>query len=538
MTTRLALIRILVVGGLWLSVVSAAWAQTSTPLGGYESAPLTTELVRPASPHKPERLEQARTPFAVDRSPLQIVIPERVLNLWLTKERVDAGPVRDVIMNAEVVGRQTTTTRVRADCRPNDEHAEIHLVLRGTVQSDTVGMTRQAAVSTVGRHGVVAVKPVMFDGRQFSTRRPRVWVDVHNQHVAARTPLDGVPFLDGIARGTALSIAERLRPQGDAATAEHLGAQLGPQFNRDADRQLGRLNRLLKTELQTRYGDFWPNRLSPRTTDSHLLLFAAWADAPEVAVADTGRETDTPVLQSGLGPVAADDDADAVTVRLHESVLNACLQRLPLAGQTYSEPQLREAFESLVTKFGGRAVASNKIKKVSLPGMTPLIRFADKDPVRVKIADGQLLLIVNVGVEVAGQTVLAQDEITLPLSWTVRSDECQIVPGRLAFAKGDNGVSLVSMMESLARSQLAEAIPATLLPQSIAIPVEESPPLSLRLAKVDASSGWLTVSLHIESSMESRQKPVSEEIFPSPPPAPMPSQAEAPTVRRFKPTPS
>src|SRR5439155_2868575 len=162
-TTRLTLIRISMIGGLLLLVVSGAWAQTPAPLGSYESAPATTELMRSPSPRKPERLEQARTPFAVDRSPLQIVIPERVLNLWLTKERVDAGPVRDVIMNAEVVGRQTTITRVQADCRPNDDHAEIHLVLRGTVQSDTVGMTRQAAVSTVGRHGVVVVKPVMFD---------------------------------------------------------------------------------------------------------------------------------------------------------------------------------------------------------------------------------------------------------------------------------------------------------------------------------------------------------------------------------------
>ena len=89
-------------------------------------------------------------------------------------------------------------------------------------------------------------------------------------------------------------------------------------------------------------------------------------------------------------------------------------------------------------------------------------------------------------------------------------------------------------MESMVRGQLAEAIPATLLPQSIAIPVEESSVMSLRLAKVDASSGWLTLSLNIES----RQQPVSEEVVPSPAPAPapVPLPAEGPTARRLKTT--
>ena len=185
------------------------------------------------------RVEASPEPQVADRSPLQVIIPEQLLNRLLTDERSEIGAVRDVIANADVIGRQTTATRVVVDLRPSASFAEMNLVLTGAVQSDTVGMTSQAAVNTLGRHDVLAVKPVMFDGYQVTTRRPRVWVDVHNEHVGAQTALDGTLF-GGLARGIAISTAKRQRAQVDAETAEHLAARLGPQFNREADQQLAR----------------------------------------------------------------------------------------------------------------------------------------------------------------------------------------------------------------------------------------------------------------------------------------------------------
>ena len=164
--------RVLVSCGLWMTVTVAAWAQSPEPPCSCEPRTKLSIVERSPSGREPERLELIRTPIGVDRLPLQIVVPERVLNRLVAEERSEAGPVRDVIANTDVVGQQITVTRVQADCRPNDERAEINLVLHGTVQSDTLGVTRQAAVNTVGRHGVIAVKPVLFDGTLLMTRRP------------------------------------------------------------------------------------------------------------------------------------------------------------------------------------------------------------------------------------------------------------------------------------------------------------------------------------------------------------------------------
>ena len=446
------------------------------------------------------RIELAPTEFDHDRAPLQVSIPERLLNQLLTDERSEVGHVRDVIANADVMGRQSTATRVVVDVRPNNEFAELHLVLTGVVRSDTIGLTSQAAVNTLGRHDVLAVKPVMFDGQQITTRRPRVWVDVHNEHVGVQTAFDGTLF-GGFARNVAISTAKRQRTQVDAETAEHLAAQLGPKFNREADQQLGRFNREWRDGVKARVGNLWPQRLTTRSTDSQLLISAAWADAPAIAQTAQRRAM----------------DADSVTVRVHESVLNSGLRTLNLGGKTMTEVELRETLESFVKSLGGRVLPrGNKLAGQPLPGTAPLIRLGDKDPVRISIADGEVRLTVVASIEVAGQTVLAQDEITVPFTSKIERGEWRMTPGPLAYAKADQGVTLAGMVETLVRNQLTAAVPDVVVPDAITVPgnLSTPPKSSLRLARAEASSGWLTLSLAFGATAQPLPEPQPEEFGP------------------------
>lgn len=486
-----------------------------TPIGADPYFSTSRSVRAPITTHSVARVEHFEpTPVraVAGCAPLQISLPEGLLNRLLTDERSEIAPVRDVIAKADVTGRQLTSTRVVVDLKPSSDDAELHLVLTGAVHSDTIGMTSQAAVKTLGRHDVLAVKPVMFDGYQITTKRPQVWVDVHNEHVAAATAFDGTLF-GGMARSTALKTANKQKKQVDAETAEHLADRLGPQFNRDADRQLAQFNREWRDGLRSRFGHLWPQRLTARSTESELVLSAAWADAPEMNWQQVGRAS-----SSGNRVT----DSDAVTVWLHESVVNAWLRKLDLNGKTMTESQLREVLESFVAKLGGRMLPRDKkLAAQPLPGAAPLIRLGDKDPVRVTIADGQLQLIVVAGIEVAGQTVLAQDEITLPMTSKFERGEWRLTPGQLAFAKADTGVSLVGMVETMARTQLAAAIPEIALPDTISLPmVSPNQRLSeLRLARAEASSGWLEFSLAVGAATQpvrepQLRQPVPEEYVP------------------------
>ncbi len=470
-------------------------------------APITTHSVARVEP-----FESTPVHAAAGCAPLQIRLSEGLLNRLLTDERSEIAPVRDVIARADVTGRQLTSTRVVVDLKPSSDDAELHLVLTGAVHSNTVGRTSQAAVNTLGRHDVLAVKPVMFDGDQITTRRPQVWVDVHNEHVAASTAFDGTLF-GGMARSVAINTTNKQRKQVDAETAEHLSAQLGPQFNRDADRQLAQFNREWRDGLRSQFGNLWPQRLTARSTDSELVLSAAWVDAPEMNWQEIDRTSSSNHQVS---------NSDAVSVWLHESAVNAWLRKLDLAGKTMTESQLREVLESFVSKLGGRVLPRDKkLAAQPLPGVAPLIRLGDKDPVRVTIADGQLQLIVVASIEVGGQTVLAQDEITLPWSSNLDRGEWRLTPGQIVFAKAETGVSLAGMVETMARTQLAAAIPVVTFPEAFPLPrLSPNQRLSeLRLASADASAGWLTFSLAVGAAVQpvrepQLRQPVPEEYVP------------------------
>ncbi|TXT38752.1 MAG: hypothetical protein FD138_263 [Planctomycetota bacterium] len=125
------------------------------------------------------------------------------------------------------------------------------------------------------------------------------------------------------------------------------------------------------------------------------------------------------------------------------------------------------------------------------------------------ITDGEVQLIVVASIEVAGQTVLAQDEITLPWSSKLERGDWRLSPGKLAFAKADTGVSLVGMVETMARTQLAAAIPEITFPDSVSLPlVSPNQRLSeLRLARAEATTGWLEFSLSVGATAQPIREP-------------------------------
>lgn len=507
------------VGGLGLISASVAFGQSRQPHGPRCACGLDHSLLPAASDARfsarrdlapvithsvarQESFEPTPARAAAECAPLQIRIPESLLNRLLTDERSEVTGVRDVIAKADVIGQQHTSTRVVVDLKPNTNHAELHLLLTGAVHSDTVGLTSLAAVKTFGKHDVQAVKPVMFDGFQVTTKRPQVWVDVHNEHVAAKTVYDGTLF-GGMARNTAIKTAIKQKKQVDAETAEHLAAQLGPQFNREADRQLAQFNREWRDRLRTQLGTLWPQRLTARSTESEVMLSAAWADAPAMSWQSVG-------LSSSAARPQHNDEA--VTVWLHESVINAWLRTLDLGGKSMTETELRSVLESFVARLGGRVQTRTTDKKLTaqaLPGAAPLIRLGDKDPVRVAIANGEVQLIVVASIEVAGQTVLAKDEITLPMSSELDRGEWRLVPGKLAFAKADTGVTLVGMVETMVRTQLAAAIPEVTFPESLPLPIVAANQrvTELRLARSEATAGWLEFTMSASNSARSTREP-------------------------------
>ena len=99
--------------------------------------------------------------------------------------------------------------------------------------------------------------------------------------------------------------------------------------------------------------------------------------------------------------------------------------------------------------------------------------------------------------------------------------EWRLTPGQIVFAKAETGVSLAGMVETMARTQLAAAIPVVTFPEAFPLPrLSPNQRLSeLRLASADASAGWLTFSLAVGAAVQpvrepQLRQPVPEEYVP------------------------
>lgn len=185
---------------------------------------------------------------------LRIMVSENFLNRVIARDETKPGEVRDFILGAQVSGRQVTATRVRLDVLPAANQARGTLVLTGTTQAETTGVTPQAMVDVASQQEFSAVKEIYFDGLKFSTRHAVVHVRAKNQTLGAKTPLTGT-LLGGIANRIAYREAERRRPQAEAVARDRVAERVYPEFDNAIDQQLanandqleGTVRRLMKT---------------------------------------------------------------------------------------------------------------------------------------------------------------------------------------------------------------------------------------------------------------------------------------------------
>ena len=113
----------------------------------------------------------------------------RFLQHTWNRDVVEQDPVLSQVEDAQVSGHQTTSVRVRLSVSPGGQIAQLNLHGTGHVSSNTIGVTQQARVNSLGNHSFELIKPVFFDGRRFLTRR------THGQVIARTQPIG--PFGSG-----------------------------------------------------------------------------------------------------------------------------------------------------------------------------------------------------------------------------------------------------------------------------------------------------------------------------------------------------
>ena len=185
-----------------------------------------------------------------------------------------------------------------------------------------------------------------------------------------------------------------------------------------------------------------------------------------------------------------------MVVHLHESAINNALDRMKLAGRTMTEDDLKVEFEKKISTFLGRDFHFKSEAKASDDSGPATLIFAAEDPIRVRIADGQFVLIIRAGLKQdGGKEDIPAQIVTLPFDVRIEGDN-------LSLTRGSVRVSAVSKPPSRAkqivragvvRKKLTAALKNRTIERHLSVTREDADPLKLSVTRIEANDGWLSI---------------------------------------------
>ncbi|MBC8116914.1 MAG: hypothetical protein H7062_21165, partial [Candidatus Saccharimonas sp.] len=440
--------------------------------------------IRKVAPDAGERLSTVLQKYLFNYN-TRIVATEEFLNRLMSDARTEQGPVVDNVLGAAVSGQQTTKTIVGVDLRPSPNTAKFDLALKGTIQSNTVGVTSQATVQTSGYHTFLAAKPVTFDGQKFTTAPATISVNPHNTTTGVSTNMGGILF-GGIARNIASQEVEKRRGQAEAIAASRVRERVLPRFNSEADKSFADATVKIEKELFAglRSTGLYPDAITYQSTDTVLRV-----NSRLMASGELGADAPHAGLASDRG----------ATAMLHESAINNSIDRLELAGQTLTDEELRAKFEAFLSK------ALNREVKFKTPVKAPAeegedekklsaIIFAPTDPMRVRIENGELVLVIRAGFKQEGKEDIPMREIVAPIAFEVKGKEILATRGNVKVtAAGGEGGGIAT--NGVIRKKIQSVLPDRTLDGKVEIK-GPSKTVVAQVIRIKVADGWIAITVN------------------------------------------
>ncbi len=419
-------------------------------------------------------------------SNVQMAVSEGFLNRMLAKSRTEQGGVRDFVLGADVFGSQITTSSSQFDLLPSEGKAVIRINLTGNVSTNTEAYKSSVIIYSNGNSQFFANKDIHFDGVTFSTDPAHIDVSSSNQPVDASTKVDNIPLLGKLARNMAMDGALKKQPEAEAIAAERVSSRVGPEFDNAVDSQFSELNSKLneKVVVPLKSDNLYPDFKASRTTDTELQLYSRLMANDELA--------------GDANPAASIADGE-VALRVHESLINNALDRLQLAGKMMTDEEFHLFLEGKLTNLRKKPVKLADPQPATTPDadMHPqAFIFADKDPLRVKVADGKIVMIIRAGFhreEAKGGDIPPQ-LVTVPLAVSLQGEELVLTRGDVFVEPVDqpDNVALQVARAGVIKNKIESAFRESRHPRKLTLEKDGPNPISLHTTEVQAIDGWLS----------------------------------------------
>lgn len=418
---------------------------------------------------------------------LRVVATEAFLNKVVGYQHTDSGVVDDFILGAKVDGHQTTNGTVGLDLKPDNNVIQFDMTFNGVTQTNTQGVTDQATIFTSGYHTFGVRKTINFDGDRFTTSPATIWVNANNTTTGARTGVSGLPIFGGIADSIAVGAARDRKAQSEAIATAKLQNRVLPEFNGEVDAEFSKYSKMMEEEVipQLKESGLFPSARTYRSTSDAL-----WIGTRLMGEAELGG--DAPSFSTRVDGSAA--------IHLHESLLNNSLDKLPISGGSFTQKELGAQIEASL-----QAVLGNDFK---LPGdaesgddaaqeedKTKFV-FPEHDAIRIKAQNGELVLILRMGLQPEGDDAIPTQEIKVPLKFSIDGSDIVIEAGAVGVAP----VEAVSPLQQIPRagivkSKIQQALPTRRVDRMITLKRKTGGPVDLAVTDIRPNAGWLTITV-------------------------------------------
>jgi hypothetical protein len=487
--------------------------------GGSSNRPsdgLPPLVIPPAYPHRPQNPAPARPvepeptpensttrlrpsneplidPFVGDsptwnvdpRFGLIVLVHESFANRFVQRDEHAAGPVRDCILGAQVLGNQMTLAASRLDFVADGDSARMLIRLDGTVHNNTVGITPQAQVFSRGEHVFRLEKEVDFDGIRFSTRTPSAWVTPRIVNTTAATPLRevpliGEPFLEPVARMTALTAAEQRRGEAQRIAAERVTAPAARAFNEQADSQLAVLNQALNQLQRTREQlGIAPEEERVHSTRDLVQYSARYHDS-------------LPAL-----PVPVDyqnKPVTGMTLLVNDSLLNAGAGDLQLGGTEFYVREVEEFIERILVHIPG-FIPSDPPANPLIDQDLLTVRLDEVDPINVQFLENETHLTFRVSFIPAQGPVVPSKLVTIVYRASITDEMVILTPADVRVTAAPGVVDPIgAVTEDVIQSQFAQRLVPLQFRNGSTITLPDAPSVKITVTELSSHDGWLMLA--------------------------------------------
>lgn len=413
---------------------------------------------------------------------VRITASEGLMRRFASEHRTEPGSINEPVGEAWVSGYSCTYTNASVDLKPNSRVAQLDIVVDGTVQARTTANASQAVVYGGSTGRFRAVKPVLFDGHNFTLDPTRVSANVstYANDVDAKVFFLFRPIADAIAAG---EVARR-KPQNDAIARSRVVSQVSQQLDTEVDDRFANASTKLEADV---YGPlrelgWYPDAISMSTTETELLARARLMEPTELAASAPSW---SPVVPS-----------EGIVIQVHQSALDNGAARMDIAGRTMTGADLRAELENRLKKLFGENFelkGGGEEAPATEPAPENIFVFDKVDPLRFEIGDGNVSVIMRTGLKREGEEDIDTHILTIPLSFHVegdkivmqRSDNVRVVPAP--------GVARNIPQQGIMRRNIEDAITERTLDSELKVE-QEGKTVVLHINDIQAIDGWVTVS--------------------------------------------